>query len=177
MTCWNLLRWSFRMLCGKVRIWARGCGDARWQLMPYYTGTARPPTTTSSTPNGKTVETTDILTVIQHVIEKGILRGLVPHTDPHFPQNTPRGRVLDSSLEDIVTTKSAHLITNVASASVKRMGGIRVRTNNIICASNDNYYLVSRRFAPWVITITTDLSLPKTIKDQRDIFRKLTSAD
>ena len=145
--------------------------------MHCYTDTARPPTTTSSTPDGNTIETTNIPTVIQHVIKKGILRGLVPHTDPHFPQNTPRGRVLDSNLEDIVTTKNAHLITNVASALVNRMGRIRVRTNNIMCASNDNYYLVSRRFASWVISITTDLSFPKTIKDQRDIFRKLTSAD
>ena len=131
MTCWNLLHWSFLMLCAKVRIWARGCGDVRWQLMQYYTGTVRPPTTASSTLCGKTIETTDILPVSQHVIERGIWKGLVPHTDPLFPQNTPKVRVFDSKLEDIVMTKIAHLITNVANVSVNRMGRIRVRTNDL----------------------------------------------
>ena len=96
MTCWNLLRWSFLMLCVRVQTWAKGCGDARWQLMHCYTDSARPPTTASSTLDGKPIEMTDILPAIQHVIARRILKGLGPHTETLFPQNIPKDHVFVS---------------------------------------------------------------------------------
>ena len=132
MTCWNLLRWSFLMLCVRVQTWAKGCGDARWQLMHCYTDSARPPTTASSTLDGKPIEMTDILPAIQRVIARRILKGLGPHTETLFPQNIPKDHVFVSKPKGIVMTKNAHLITHVANVLVKNMGRIPVRTTSRI---------------------------------------------